>query len=159
MSRMRFDQSPLDAATPTWARPLATKTDRVSYHVEENFALDQWYKSTLRLPSASSRQSEKNFVHGGRWRLSSLGHPCGLRPNGWSCTLALDSVLPGHGPHAGDSVTGLSGTSHGRLLVLDTEHPTAAAHHTHSRAATPPLCVCSREKGGGGGGGGWVGEG
>ena len=34
-------QSPLDAATPTWARPLATKTERASYHVEENFALDR----------------------------------------------------------------------------------------------------------------------
>ena len=38
---MRLDQSTSDAATLTLARPLATRTDNVSYHVEENLVLDQ----------------------------------------------------------------------------------------------------------------------
>ena len=33
---MRFDQSDLAACTPTWARPLATSTDIVSRHAEQN---------------------------------------------------------------------------------------------------------------------------
>ena len=39
---MRLDQSASEAATLTLARPLATRTDNVSYHVEENLVLDQW---------------------------------------------------------------------------------------------------------------------
>jgi len=41
VSRMRLDQSASEATTLTLARPLATRTDNVSHHVEENLALDQ----------------------------------------------------------------------------------------------------------------------
>ena len=45
---MRFDQSDLAACTPTWARPLATSTDIVSRHVEQNLAeLDKERASAL----------------------------------------------------------------------------------------------------------------
>ncbi len=45
MSRMRFGQSAADADTLTRARPLATSTESVSCHTEENLGVDQWYKS------------------------------------------------------------------------------------------------------------------
>ena len=45
MSRMRLGQSAADADTLTRARPLATSTESVSCHTEENLGVDQWYKS------------------------------------------------------------------------------------------------------------------
>ena len=41
---MRLGQSAADADTLTRARPLATSTESVSCHTEENLGVDQWYK-------------------------------------------------------------------------------------------------------------------
>ena len=54
MSRMRFGQSAADADTLTRARPLATSTESVSCHTEENLGVDQWYKSMSRSPPATA---------------------------------------------------------------------------------------------------------
>jgi hypothetical protein len=52
---MRSGQSAADADTLTRARPLATSTESVSCHTEENLGVDQWYKSMSRSPLAWSR--------------------------------------------------------------------------------------------------------
>ena len=61
MSRMRFGQSAADADTLTRARPLATSTESVSCHTEENLGVDQWYKSMSRSPPATAVHVRKNF--------------------------------------------------------------------------------------------------
>ena len=50
---MRLGQSAADADTLTRARPLATSTESVSCHTEENLGVDQWYKSMSRSPPAT----------------------------------------------------------------------------------------------------------
>jgi hypothetical protein len=59
MSRMRFGQSAADADTLTRARPLATSTESVSCHTEENLGVDQWYKSQLHACTADRRFDRK----------------------------------------------------------------------------------------------------
>eukprot|EP01046_Picozoa_sp_COSAG06_P094719 COSAG06_NODE_40860_length_397_cov_4.221477_1_plen_41_part_10 len=41
---MRLGKSAADADTLTRARPLATSTESVSCHTDENLGVDQWYK-------------------------------------------------------------------------------------------------------------------
>eukprot|EP01046_Picozoa_sp_COSAG06_P047471 COSAG06_NODE_6912_length_2719_cov_123.058779_2_plen_225_part_00 len=65
MSRMRFGQSAADADTLTRARPLATSTESVSCHTEENLGVDQWYKSMSRSPPATAVHVRKNFLAAG----------------------------------------------------------------------------------------------
>ena len=62
---MRFGQSAVDADTLTRARPLATSTESVSCHTEENLGVDQWYKSMSRSPPATAVHVRKNFLAAG----------------------------------------------------------------------------------------------
>ena len=62
---MRFGQSAADADTLTRARPLATSTESVSCHTEENLGVDQWYKSMSRSPPATAVHVRKNFLAAG----------------------------------------------------------------------------------------------
>ena len=54
---MRLDQSASDAATLTLARPLATRTDNVSYHAEENLALDQLVEIDVAITATRDRSA------------------------------------------------------------------------------------------------------
>ena len=54
MSRMRFGQSAADTDTLTRAHPLATSTESVSCHTEENLGVD--LKSMSRSPPATAVQ-------------------------------------------------------------------------------------------------------
>jgi hypothetical protein len=62
MPRMRFGQSAADADTLTRACPLATSTESVSCHTEENLGVDQWYKSMSRSPPATAMHVRENFL-------------------------------------------------------------------------------------------------
>eukprot|EP01046_Picozoa_sp_COSAG06_P037141 COSAG06_NODE_4163_length_4509_cov_7.424490_1_plen_82_part_00 len=55
MSRMRFDQSAAGADTLTRARPLATSTERVSCHTEENLGVDQVVQVDVPVATGHSR--------------------------------------------------------------------------------------------------------
>jgi hypothetical protein len=45
--------------------PLATSTESVSCHTEENLGVDQWYKSVSRSPPATAVHVRKNFLAAG----------------------------------------------------------------------------------------------
>ena len=62
---MRFGQSAADADTLTRARPLATSTESVSCHTEENLGVEQWYKSMSRSPPATAVHVRENFLAAG----------------------------------------------------------------------------------------------
>ena len=74
---MRFGQSAADADTLTRARPLATSTESVSCHTEENLGVDQWYKSMSRSPRMSAHQIQEHDVSvwGNAFPLSGAGAP------------------------------------------------------------------------------------
>jgi hypothetical protein len=52
---MRFGQSAADADTLTRARPLATSTERVSCHTEENLGVDQVVQVDVPVATGHSR--------------------------------------------------------------------------------------------------------
>eukprot|EP01043_Picozoa_sp_COSAG02_P011027 COSAG02_NODE_400_length_23094_cov_309.555990_4_plen_279_part_00 len=63
MSRIRLGQSAAEAATPTRARPSATRTEIVVLHAAEKRSDDQWYKSMSRSsPAKSTHVLKKVFA-------------------------------------------------------------------------------------------------
>ena len=89
---MRFGQSAADADTLTRARPLATSTESVSCHTEENLGVDQWYKSMSRSPPATAVHVRKNFL--GRARLHRpAAADCRISDSGWRTQVATAARL------------------------------------------------------------------